>query len=84
MKVEVDVLGSASLTVGTVSVDVNQHLKKKTEERRVGAWLSARALTLESQGKPHDRALWSPHGWVTVMCLALRPPLGFHRCEILC
>ena len=30
MKVEVDVLGSASLIVVKVSVDVKQHLKKKT------------------------------------------------------
>ena len=29
MKVEVDVLGSPSLTVYTVSVDINQHLKKR-------------------------------------------------------
>ena len=29
MKVEVDVLGSPSLTARTVSVDVKQHLKKK-------------------------------------------------------
>ena len=32
MKVEVDVLGSPSLIVRTVSVDVKQHLKKKPRE----------------------------------------------------
>ena len=32
MKVEVAVLGSPSLTVLTVSVDVKQHLKKKAQE----------------------------------------------------
>ena len=31
------------------------------------------ALTLESWVK-HDWA-WSPHGWMTIMCLALHPPL---------
>ena len=36
MKVEVDVLGSPSLTVPTVSVDVKQHLKKKKKKKKGG------------------------------------------------
>ena len=34
MKVEVDVLGSPSLIVRTVSVDVKQHLKKKKKKKK--------------------------------------------------
>ena len=34
MKVEVDVLGSPSRIVCTVSVDVRQHLKRKSQEIR--------------------------------------------------
>ena len=34
VKVEVDVLGSPTLTARTVSVDVKQHLKKKKENYR--------------------------------------------------
>ena len=37
MEVEVDVLSSPSIVVRTVSVDVKQHLKKKTSSKGVGA-----------------------------------------------
>ena len=42
MEVEVDVLGSPSLIVRTVSVDVKQHFKKKKKKQmslmRLNAW----------------------------------------------
>ena len=58
VKVEVDVLGSPSLTVLAVSVDVKQHLKKKAEERRESVHGSVQEHSLsKAKVKRHDRAL---------------------------
>ena len=56
MKVEVDVLGSPSLIVPMVSVDLKQHFKKKTSEFR------AHELCESRGGRPGLPVPNSPYG----------------------
>ena len=56
MKVEVDVLGSPSLILLTVSVDIKQHLKKKA------VWFRAQELCESPSGRPWLAVPDGPYG----------------------